>query len=62
MGWQHKNTLISNVAWQVNDKGILTKKYDKITLTYSQLAISPSGRYGKKLRASAESLPAGQHP
>lgn len=39
MGWQHKNTLISNVAWHGNDKGILTKKYDKITLTYSQLAL-----------------------
>lgn len=52
MGWQHKNTLISNVAWQGNDKGILTKEYDKITLTYSQLAISPFGRYGRKLRAS----------
>ena len=42
MGWEHKNKLISNVAYHGNDKGILTKKYDKITLTYSQLEISRS--------------------
>ena len=59
MGWQHKNTLISNVAWHGNDKGILTKKCYKITLTYSQLVLLHLEDMVGSYAPAVESLPAG---